>query len=171
MQNEVSDETDAKLAQAFLQFYRLYHFSKARNTDNSEPASCDKKYCKLRFSEYLLMFYLKYSSKGKESGMTASELSSIMKVKPPTINPLLSNLEKIGLIDRYTDKNDRRFVRIELTESGKKLTAEKETSFRKKFHSLACYLGDEKSRLLADLVNEVYAFLSSQDSHGKNINE
>lgn len=162
MPNAVSDETEEKLAQAFLQFYHLNRFTSSRGNDDKEQSRC----C-LRFREYLVLFYLKYYKKYKkdEGGMTASELSEIMKVKPPTINPMLSSLEKNGLITRRTDKKDRRYIRIELTQSGMDLTDELETSFKKKFHDLACYLGDEKSRMLAELVNEAYAFLVSQHSN------
>ncbi|CDZ24054.1 hypothetical protein CCDG5_0935 [[Clostridium] cellulosi] len=162
MPSAVSEETEEKLAQAFLQFYHLNRFTCSRDSDDlNQGKSC------LRFREYLLLFYLKYYKKYSkcEKGMTASELSELMKVKPPTINPMLLNLENKGLISRQTDKKDRRYIRIELTQAGLELIEKMEASFKKKFHDLACYLGDEKSRMLAELVNEVYAFLVSRHSN------
>lgn len=90
--------------------------------------------------------------------MTASELSEVMKVKPPTINPLLFHLENSGLIIRKTDEKDHRYVRIIITGEGKQLISDIEVNFKKEFSELSDYLGEEKSRLLIDILEDVYEF-------------
>lgn len=113
----------------------------------------------------MLLFYIRHCVYEKNSGVTATELSEKMNVKPPTINPLIAHLEKAGLIERKHDENDRRFVIIELTKEGLDLTQRHIDSFVKKIHGLAEYLGDEKSNQLAGLMNDVYEYLSTHRTH------
>ncbi len=51
-------------------------------------------------------------------GVTATQLSADMGIKTPSINVVLSKLERKGLICRITDPDDRRFVLITLSEEG-----------------------------------------------------
>jgi DNA-binding MarR family transcriptional regulator len=161
LSNTASDDIDARLVRALLQFNNLYRFSKMHKKCKV-GATCEKMHFNLKYSEFLLLFYIRSSTKLKPDGVSASELSVSMNVKPPTINPLLLNLENLGLIERRTDQNDRRFVRIELTPAGMKFTNKHETSLRKRVHELTCYLGVEKSNNLANLMNEVYTYFSNQ---------
>lgn len=168
MANAVSEEAETLLAQAFLQFHNLYRFTECNKKTEHTSNKCGN----LRFREYLLLFHLSYHQKGKpgHGGMTASELSYTMNVKPPTINPLIFKLEQMGLITRKADEKDRRYLKIELTSAGMSIIEKKEAAFKKNFHELACYLGDEKSRLLAELANEVYMFVSLKKAKCKKSN-
>jgi DNA-binding MarR family transcriptional regulator len=158
----VSNETDVKLMQTFLQFNHLYRFNEPHDISNDGNTVNKRKCGKLRFSQIMLLFYIKFAVKTKPDGVSASELSVLMNVKPPTINPLLTDLEKLDLIKRKPDHNDRRFVRIELTPTGIEFTQEHQKVLLKRIHGLACYLGNEKSNNLIELVNEVYTYFSNQ---------
>jgi DNA-binding MarR family transcriptional regulator len=153
-----SNETDKKLMRAFLQFNNLHRFS--CKPDYPPGTACHHKICNLKYSEFLLLHYIETAVESKPEGVTATELSAHMEVKPPTINPLIANLEKLGLIERKADPNDRRFVRITMTKLGKDLTNERRKLFLKKVHALADYLGEEKSNNLIEIMNDIYNFVS-----------
>lgn len=155
-------DTDTQLVRAFLQFNRLYRFS-SHDIDGAGSLEADDRFKKLKYSECLLLFYIRSAVKSKSDGVSATELSGMMNVKPPTINPLLTNLEKVGLIERKTDPNDRRFLRIKLSEDGMNLTTKYEQALFHKVHGLANFLGEEKSRNLIALMNDVYTYFSKQE--------
>lgn len=56
----------------------------------------------------------------KKEGITQSELSNISLKKPATITTMINRLEHIGYINRVSDDNDRRIVRLYLTDLGRK---------------------------------------------------
>jgi MarR family transcriptional regulator for hemolysin len=52
---------------------------------------------------------------------TQQELAAAVGIEGPTLTHHLDGLEKAGLIDRIRDPDDRRAVRVELTDAGDKL--------------------------------------------------
>jgi MarR family transcriptional regulator for hemolysin len=52
---------------------------------------------------------------------TQQDLAAAVGIEGPTLTHHLDGLEKSGLIDRSRDPDDRRAVRVELTEAGDKL--------------------------------------------------
>lgn len=57
----------------------------------------------------------------KQDGMTQQELCEASFRDKPSITRLVDNLEKLGLVNRVTDENDRRSNRIFLTADARKL--------------------------------------------------
>ncbi len=55
-----------------------------------------------------------------ENGTPATKIAPMLGMEPRSLVRMLRNLEEKGLITREVDKSDRRFVRILLTEEGKK---------------------------------------------------
>lgn len=55
----------------------------------------------------------------ENEGITQSELSNISLKKPATITTMINRLENIGYINRVSDDNDKRIVRLYLTKLGK----------------------------------------------------
>jgi DNA-binding MarR family transcriptional regulator len=60
----------------------------------------------------------------EEDGLTLGELARRMHVEVPTATRMTKRMEATGLLDRTTDANDRRVVRIALTERGRALREE-----------------------------------------------
>ena len=56
--------------------------------------------------------------------MKVSELSSRMHVTSPSITQLVTSLEERGLVVRTMDREDRRSVKVSLTEKGNEITVE-----------------------------------------------
>ncbi|MCI1991445.1 MAG: MarR family transcriptional regulator [Oscillospiraceae bacterium] len=150
-----SDDADAveKLARAFLQFHYLHHYGKKIYI--GKKADCFS----LRPSDVMMLFAIGHAQRGHRGGVTATELSESLGIKTPSVNPVLSVLEKEGLILRATDSDDHRFVRITLSSRGAGLIRRFQKKFRAKLCGLVAYLGAEKSCQLAGLMDEVYGYL------------
>ena len=54
----------------------------------------------------------------REGGLTIGDLCERMFLACSTISGLIDRLEKIQLVERYRDEEDRRVVRLKLTEKG-----------------------------------------------------
>ncbi|WP_345348796.1 MarR family winged helix-turn-helix transcriptional regulator [Actinoallomurus liliacearum] len=55
----------------------------------------------------------------RAGALTPGTLAELQKVEPQTMTRTLSRLEEEGLIDRVPDQDDRRRLRIRLTEAGR----------------------------------------------------
>jgi DNA-binding MarR family transcriptional regulator len=53
--------------------------------------------------------------------LTLGELAELERVSSPTITKVIGLLHEKGLVDRLTDPDDRRFVRVSLTAAGETL--------------------------------------------------
>lgn len=58
---------------------------------------------------------------GRKEGLSQREISSEMRIKPPTVAVSIKRMEKSGLITRKADDRDMRLSRIYLTEKGREL--------------------------------------------------
>lgn len=112
----------------------------------------------LRQSEIMLLFSIKEMDRDFPGGISVSDISNRLRVKPPTITPMIGNLEKRNMLQRSMDPNDRRVVRIKLTDSGNEFAENSSRRFIGHIQGLVDYLGEEKSNTLAGLMNEVYEY-------------
>jgi DNA-binding MarR family transcriptional regulator len=55
----------------------------------------------------------------REDGVSQLHLTRMTHLKPPTVSVTLRRMEEEGLVRREADSNDRRAVRVLLTEQGK----------------------------------------------------
>ncbi|MDU4695121.1 MULTISPECIES: MarR family winged helix-turn-helix transcriptional regulator [Paenibacillus] len=113
-------------------------------------------------SEVRLMFIILRGMELDERGVTVSELSAMMEVASPTVTPLVRSLEEHGLVLRYNDKEDRRAVRVKLTEQGLDQIREIARKRSAQIQELVEYLGEEKSRQLIELLEQVYEYVEEQ---------
>jgi len=116
----------------------------------------------LKPSEVKVLFFIHRGSRNDPRGVMISAISSMMEVTSPTVTPLVRSLEKRGLVVRYTDEEDRRAVRIKLTEQGEAVTRKAHEAYTRRFTGLINYLGEEKSGQLAELLEQVYEYLDQQ---------
>lgn len=66
-----------------------------------------------------------------EDGTAVSQIASLMGVKSTSLSRMLNNMEELGLIYRQADQNDKRSVKIFLTETGKEKRKEAKDVVRK----------------------------------------
>ena len=55
----------------------------------------------------------------REGDPTLGELAAFENVTPPTMTVVVTKLEALGLVARHTDEQDRRVIRVRLTEAGR----------------------------------------------------
>ncbi|MGO4531109.1 MarR family winged helix-turn-helix transcriptional regulator [Paenibacillus sp. 2TAF8] len=97
-------------------------------------------------------------------GLKVSEISALMRVKSPTITPVIRSLEDEGLVERTMDPEDRRAVRITITDAGRAIIRAAHEARMQTFNRLVEHLGEEDSLQLAGLLSKVDAFFDTQVS-------
>ncbi|MCK4259441.1 MAG: MarR family transcriptional regulator [Halanaerobiales bacterium] len=112
----------------------------------------------LKHSELMVLHCLKQKVASDSSGIMVSELSNILKVTAPTVTQLIKGLETNGYVERSRDQNDRRVVRIKLTDKGESVIRGAMDAFYDSFEGLVEYLGEEKSNELAELLSKVFNY-------------
>jgi DNA-binding MarR family transcriptional regulator len=91
-----------------------------------------------------------------QQGTTPGALAERMHVTPPTITGLTDRLVKQGLIGREEDPNDRRLVRLSLTEEGRRITNELETMGRAFLKKVLGRLPPDHVERLTELLQEFW---------------
>jgi Transcriptional regulators len=152
------------LIKAFNQFKKLRvdesHFNAAHG--------CQEPF--LKHSEIMLMFAVKEMNQNNPDGINASDLSAHIGVKSPTITPIISNLEKYEMLKREIDSADRRNIRLKLTEKGEEYTDRAAKDLVKRVKGLVNYLGEDKSKQLTELFQELYTYMSNYSNREKPTN-
>lgn len=111
--------------------------------------------------EMAMLHTLHRSIGNHPAGLKVSDLSQLMHVTPPMVTQLVNALEARSLVKRSMDSTDRRAVRVRITEEGCLVMRRANDAFLTSFDQLVAHLGHEKSVLLADLLTEVFEFVSS----------
>ncbi|MGE5627425.1 MAG: MarR family winged helix-turn-helix transcriptional regulator [Solirubrobacterales bacterium] len=145
----VEDEltsTTKDLVEALMRMKRL-HWSRSPVMD-------------LKHSEIQVLFCIKKCQGSNECGLKLSEISSHMNVTNPTTTQSINGLEEKGYVKRSVDKEDRRAARVVLTEKGEQAVKAAGEGFIKFFEGLVVYLGEEKSILLTDIINEAIDYIN-----------
>ncbi|OGL44614.1 MAG: hypothetical protein A2W05_04790 [Candidatus Schekmanbacteria bacterium RBG_16_38_10] len=60
----------------------------------------------------------------EDKDYTMGELSRNIQVTMPSTTEMIDGLEELGIVERWRDSNDRRVVRVKLTEKGKQMRKE-----------------------------------------------
>lgn len=112
----------------------------------------------IRHGETMLLFYLWHEA-GQEAdgrkGVTVKELSAAFCVTASSITQQLNPLEKADLIIRCVDPDDRRIVRIFLTQKGQEEILAARRSMLENVHALTAFLGPEDTAALIRILERV----------------
>ena len=95
-------------------------------------------------------------------GITPSVIGQIMHIASPTVTQHITHLEKKGYVIRETDMQDRRVVRINLTEKGIQVMDNARLKFLKVFEGLVGYLGETESNELVSLLRKSADYIRNQ---------
>jgi DNA-binding MarR family transcriptional regulator len=112
----------------------------------------------LRRSEMLVLFCIRDGVHSSGEGLRASDLSSRLNVASPTLTQQMNELEGRGFVERNADPEDRRAVRIKLTDKGQQVVIVAHEEFLARFKGLVDYLGIEDSRKLAELMSKAFTY-------------
>lgn len=154
------ERASEELIRAFIQFGRLRLEEK-----NHRPGG--PMHHGLKHSEIMILLGLKEKEARYPDGVSVSEISRTLCVKPPTVTLVIAGLEQRGLIERTMDLSDRRVVRIKMTEKGGQFLENHRRHVIKEAGGLVRALGTEKSLLLASLIDDVFDYYKEQGLRGK----
>ena len=85
----------------------------------------------------------------KSEFLYPSQIASVLYCDRPTATVIVRNMEKAGWVQRERDKENRKFVRISITEAGRQKRDELQASpwTEPPFDPLACFTGEETQEL------------------------
>lgn len=89
------------------------------------------------------------------SGVTLSALAQMERHSLPAASKRISQLEEAGLVRREASSEDRRVIRVYLTEEGIALLRREQRSIGERVASAFARLGDEKTQTLIRLTGEL----------------
>jgi DNA-binding MarR family transcriptional regulator len=120
----------------------------------------DKKIAGYNPSEFKVLATIRHGANDLNTEMKVSEISKLLQVTSPTVTQIINTLEKDGLVERTVDPEDRRAVKIKLSEAGMETTEKARKAFYQTFLGLIDFLGEEDSERLANLLSKVHEYFN-----------
>lgn len=87
-------------------------------------------------------------------GITQKELAEILGIQPASVSELLMKLERKGLVLREKNENDRRSIKVQLTEDGRTHLAAPEEESADPFQALSAEEQEQLCNLLGKLLTD-----------------
>lgn len=82
-------------------------------------------------------------------GLCQRELVSMTHLRPPTVSVILQRMEDVGMVERRSDENDRRIIRVYLTDLGREVDTQMIARIQKgSAHALEGLSEEEKATLM-----------------------
>ncbi|AZR73837.1 hypothetical protein BBF96_10830 [Anoxybacter fermentans] len=100
----------------------------------------------------------------REEGITIGELCDQMFLACSTVSGLIDRLEKVELVERYRDEEDRRVVRLKLTKKGRICTETILEKRREKFEKDLEMIEMERQHELIDNLNLLLQIMTDAES-------
>jgi DNA-binding MarR family transcriptional regulator len=116
----------------------------------------------LTVSEKGLLLMLAMNPGEGNHGLSAAEISHLLKITPGGVTHLLKPLENHGYIERQTEAHDRRVVRISMTGKGKHAAKMMVAEARKQVVGLIEHLGEKDSRTLVQLISRSMDYFATR---------
>lgn len=161
----IPDELIKRYFSTVLQFQRMLLTEHKRPPGGYSQSTCASNHAgmhDLKHSERMMLFAIQYIARDYPDGVSVTELSRLLHVKPPSITTPLNHMEKKGLVHRVQDSNDRRVVRIYITEEGETCLEQAKQMFNTRTRKLLEHLGIEKAKQYVLLMEEVLAYVKSE---------
>lgn len=152
-----SDE--AKLSEALIQTFM--EFGRLRMEEVMKN-HMDHQHHQLKRSEMMLLMNLNYKESEFPNGISVSDISHILRVKPPSVTAVIADLEQKELIERTMDTSDRRIVRVKMTDTGRQFIRRHKQCMVRRVEGLVNHLGAEKSAALVELMDDTYQYFKNQ---------
>ena len=97
---------------------------------------------------------------GKEDKISLTVIRNKMKIAPSTITPIITSLEKRGLVERRIDEQDRRNIYVNLSKKGKILTQKIDEELKRVLLEYINYMGEKNIEELIKLITKTKEFIS-----------
>jgi len=112
--------------------------------------------------ETMVLYFIDRHANRDSPGLMVSEISGKLNLTSPTITQHINSLETQGLVERLADPDDRRVVRIRLTDSGKQYVQRINDARLQMFVELVAHLGEEESLRYAETMRKASDFMFKQ---------
>lgn len=112
----------------------------------------------IKSSEVRVLLCLKMLANENEHGVNVSDISKRLSVTSPTVTQMVKSLMAEGYVERYNDPRDKRITLLRLTEKGEAAAQKAYERFAVVFTGLVERLGEEQSRSLIVLLNQIYNY-------------
>jgi DNA-binding MarR family transcriptional regulator len=112
----------------------------------------------------MILARLRRTAQECPTGQRVSDLAGSFNVTASGVTQLVTTLEERGLVARSMDPEDRRGVRVHLTEAGAAEAERIMASINGVFSGLVDHLGHEKSLRLLELLTEVTKYFDKLDT-------
>lgn len=113
-------------------------------------------------SEYELLVMLVMNLDNDKKALTVTEISNLLQITPAGVTHLINPLEVTGYVERLQDPDDRRIVRIGITEQGTQVAEALILEVQEQLIGLVDYLGEEDSKTLISLMARAIEFFATQ---------
>ena len=111
-------------------------------------------------SEARVLLCVQFLHNEKKCKVNISEISKSLSSTPPSTTEFVKNLIKKGYLEKHINQNDKRFTEITLTNEGEKIVEELNNHFTSLFSGVIEKLGEEKSKLLIELLDVINVYFS-----------
>lgn len=111
----------------------------------------------VRFSDLRYMHYIECMGKP----VTLKDMEKALGLASPTVAGAVKSLERKGLVEMTSDRNDRRVKLVTLTDTGRGIL-ERQVGFRMRSEDLICgSLSEEERDQLRDMLRRIMADLEA----------
>lgn len=94
--------------------------------------------------------------------MTIGELGNKMYLASSTATDLIDRMERNMLVERVRDENDRRVVRLHMTEKGKQMILEVLESRKRYLDNLLLHVEQDDQEKLASSLSKIYELMKEE---------
>lgn len=101
----------------------------------------------------------------QESGISVSQIASILGVKTTSLSRLLNSLEEMGFIVRKVDANDKRQVNVFLTDIGKEKQKIAKQVVREFNEYLDGHISASEKQVLIQTIQKINTLASSYEAN------
>ncbi len=107
----------------------------------------------------------------EEGIMTQSDLQNTMDIRSGSLSEILSKMEDKQLITRKKDKDDKRKVKIKITEKGKETISLKEEEHKNKAKELFNSIDEEEQKQLELILSKLIKSWKINHKHGEDLRD
>ncbi|MBW7457760.1 MarR family winged helix-turn-helix transcriptional regulator [Paenibacillus sepulcri] len=117
----------------------------------------------IKSSEIRVLLCIKVLAAENGHGVNISDISRKLDVTSPTVTQMVKHLIHEGYVERAADPRDKRISLLGLTDKGDAAAQKAYERFTTIFSGLIETLGEEQSKTLVSLLNQVYQYLHHLD--------
>lgn len=111
-------------------------------------------------NEQIVLFIIYDLSEDKK--ISLSSIRDRINLAPSTITPIISSLEKKGLVRRYIDRSDRRNIYLKLSQKGTDYTEKIYNDINSIMQEYIEYISIEDAEKLTKILNKTIEFIEKK---------